>query len=61
MIKVMKGCTRPTLLDIKTKDGKQVFHGEVKISDGAFFDTDNAHLRIKDDMVNHRYICEVEV
>lgn len=61
MIKAVHNCHLPVLLDIRTKDGRQVFRGEVKISDGAFFDVDNAKVFINEDQINGRYIYKVEV
>ena len=61
MIKSLCGGTMPTLLDIKTKDGKQIFYGQVKIHDGSFVDMDNAKVQITRDNANMRYICKIEV
>lgn len=61
MIKSLHGSVMPTLLDIKTKDGKQIFYGQVKIYDGSFIDTDNAKVQMIKDDINLRYICKIEV
>lgn len=61
MIKEIHGSTLPTFLDIKTKDGKQIFRGHVIIHDGSFIDTDNAKVIFTKDEINSRYICEIEV
>ena len=61
MIKVLHENRLSTMLDIKTNDGKQIFRGEVVIHDGSFINTDNAKVRITEDHINNRYICEVEV
>ena len=61
MIKEVHGSIMPTLLDIKTKDGRQVFRGNVTIRDGSFIDTDNARVVFTKDEINHRYVCEIEV
>jgi hypothetical protein len=61
MLKAIHGNMLPTLLDIKTKDGKQVFYGRVTIRDGSFINTDNAKVQFTKDEINNRYICEIEV
>ena len=61
MIKEIHGGMLPTLLDIKTKDGRQIFYGHVTIRNGSFVDTDNARVTVTRDEMNTRYICKVEV
>lgn len=61
MIKEVHSGVLPTFLDIKTKDGKQIFRGHVTIHDGSFIDTDNAKTLITKDEINRKYICKIEV
>lgn len=60
MIKNISNGMLPTVLDIKTKDGKQIFYGEVFIHNG-FVDKDNVNISTTMDQLHHRYICNIEV
>lgn len=61
MIKELHSGGLQTFLDIKTKDGKQIFRGHVTIHEGSYIDVDNAMVYIERDEINRRYICKVEV